>query len=83
MNNEKIYDAWKENKRKVEIRENFTDEVMTQIRQYEQNKLKSLFNLHRLIELMSAHMLAKAGLILTAGVVGLIRVVLVVTLVLE
>lgn len=83
MNNEDIYNAWKEKKRKVETRENFTNEVMTQIRQYEQNKRKSLFNVQSLIELMSAHTLTKAGLILTGGVVGFIRVVLVVTMVLE
>ena len=83
MNNEKIYNAWKEKKRQVEIHENFTDEVMTQICQYEQNKRKSLFDVQSLIELMSAHTLAKAGLILTGGVVGFIRVVLMFRMVLE
>lgn len=83
MNNEKIYNAWKEKKRQVEIRVNFTDEVMNQICQYEQNKRKSLFDVQSLIELMSTHTLAKAGLILTGGVVGFIRVVFVVTMVLE
>jgi len=83
MNNEDIYNAWKEKKRQVEIRENFADEVMTQICQYEQNKRKSLFDVQSLIELMSAHALAKAGLILTGGVIGFIRVVFVVTMVLK
>ncbi len=76
MNNEDIYNAWKKKKRQVEIRENFTDSVMNQIYQYEQNKRKSLFDVQSLIELMSAHTLAKAGLILTGGIVGFIRVVL-------
>ncbi|HUS71696.1 MAG TPA: hypothetical protein VMY06_01410 [Sedimentisphaerales bacterium] len=83
MNNEDIYNAWKEKKRQVEIRESFTDEVMTQIRQYEKNKRKSIFDVQSLIELMSAHTLAKAGLILTGGVVGFIRVVLMIRMVLE
>jgi hypothetical protein len=83
MNNEDIYNAWKEKKHQVEIHENFIDEVMTQICQYEKNKRKSLFDVQSLIELMSAHTLAKAGLILTGGVVGFIRVVFVVTMVLE
>jgi len=83
MNNEDIYNAWKEKKRQVEIRENFTDSVMNQICQYEQNKRKSLFDVQGLIELMSAHTLAKAGLILTGGIVGFIRVVLMFRMVLE
>ena len=83
MNNEDIYNAWKGKKHQVEISESFTDSVMNQIRRYEQNKRKSLFNVQSLIELMSAHTLAKAGLILTGGVVGFIRVVFVVTMVLE
>jgi hypothetical protein len=40
MNNEDIYNAWKKKKRQVEISEDFTDSVMNQIRQYEQNKRK-------------------------------------------
>ena len=83
MKTEETYNAWKEKKRQVEIRENFTDEVMTQICQYEQNKRKSLFHVQSLIELMSAHTLPKAGLILTGGVVGFIRVVLMFRMVLE
>ncbi|MHC4543072.1 MAG: hypothetical protein ACYTDW_02005 [Planctomycetota bacterium] len=83
MNNEDIYNAWKEKKRQVEISKDFTGSVMNHIRRYEQKKCKSLFNVQSLIELMSAHTLAKAGLILTGGVVGFIRVVFVVTMVLE
>jgi hypothetical protein len=83
MKTEEIYNAWKEKKRQVDVRENFTDNVMTQICQYEQNKRKSLFDVQSLIELMSAHTLAKAGLILTGGVVGFIRVILMISMVLE
>ena len=83
MNNEDIYNTWKEKKHQVEISESFTDSVMNQIRRYEQKKRKSLFDVQSLIELMSAHTLAKAGLILTGGVVGFIRVVLMFRMVLE
>ena len=83
MNNQDFYNGWKEKKRQVEIRENFTDEMMNQICQYEQNKRKSLFDVQSLIELMSAHTLAKAGLILTGGVVGFIRVILMISMVFE
>ena len=83
MKTEEIYNTWKEQKSQIEVDKGFSDKVMNQICQYEQNKRKSLFDVQSLIELMSAHALAKAGLILTGGVVGFIRVVFVVTMVLE
>ncbi len=83
MKTEEIYNTWKEQKSQIEVGKGFSDKVMNQIRRYEQKKRKSLFNVHSFIELMSAHTLAKAGLILTGGVVGFIRVVFVVTMVLE
>jgi len=83
MKTEEIYNTWKEQKSQVEVGKGFSDKVMNQIRRYEQNKRKSLFDVQSLIEFMSAHTLAKAGLILTGGVVGFIRVVFVVTMVLE
>jgi len=83
MKTEEIYNTWKEQKSQIEVDKGFSDKVMNQICQYEQNKRKSLFDVQSLIELMSAHTLAKAGLILTGGVVGFIRVVFVVTMVLE
>ncbi len=83
MKTEEIYNIWKERKSQIEVGKGFSDKVMNQICQYEQNKRKSLFDVQSLIELMSAHTLAKAGLILTGGVVGFIRLVFVVTMVLE
>lgn len=83
MKTEEIYNTWKEQKSQIEVGKGFSDKVMTQICQYEQNKRKSLFDVQSLIELMSAHTLAKAGLILTGGVVGFIRVILMISMVLE
>ncbi len=83
MKTEEIYNTWKKQKNQIEVSKSFSGKVMNRIYQYEQNKCKSLFNVQSLIELMSAHTLAKAGLILTGGVVGFIRVVFVVTMVFE
>ena len=83
MKTKEIYNTWKKQKNQIEVGKGFCDKVMNRIYQYEQKKCKSLFNVQSLIELMSAHTLAKAGLILTGGVVGFIRVVFVVTMVLE
>ena len=78
MKSEEIYNIWKERKSQIDLRENFADEVMNQIFQYEREKGRSLFDVQRLIELISAHRFVKAGVV-TAGVVtGLVRIMFVV-----
>ena len=69
MKNEKLYNCWKEEKNTVDIDTNFAGNVMHQIHQYEQNKRTPLFDFQGLIETISTHPLAKAGLI-AAGVIG-------------
>lgn len=78
MKSEEIYDAWKERKSQIDLRGNFADEVMNQIYQYERDKGRPLFDVQRLIELISAHRFVKTGVV-TAGVVaGLVRIMFVV-----
>ncbi len=78
MKSEEIYDSWKESKSQIDIRENFADEVMNRIYRYERDKGRPLFDVQRLIELISAHRFVKAGVV-TAGVVtGLVRIMFVV-----
>ena len=78
MKSEEIYNAWKERKSQIDIRVNFADEVMNQIYRYEQKKRKPLFDGHRVIELISAHRFAKAGVVTAGAVAGLVRIMFVV-----
>ena len=78
MKSEKIYNAWKERKSQIDIRENFADELMNRIYQYESEKRKPLFDGHRLIELISAHRFVKAAVVTTGAVTGLVRIMFVV-----
>jgi len=73
MKNEKLYNRWKEERAAVDIDANFPDKVMNQIYQYEQNKRKPLFDVQRLIETISAHPFAKAGLITAGAIGGIVR----------
>ena len=82
MKSEKFYNAWKEKRSQLEVREHFTDEVMNQIHQYEQKKGKALFDFQRLIELISAHLSAKAALVAAGAVVGFARVVFMIAVIL-
>jgi len=74
MKSEKIYDDWKKQRSHVEVGQNFTDQVINQVYQYEQTKPKPLFDMQRLVELISAYPLAKAGLIAIGAIIGLTRV---------
>ena len=78
MKSEEIFDAWKKRKSQIDLRENFADEVMNQIYQFERDKGRPLFDVQRLIELISAHRFVKAGAVTAGVVVGLVRIIFVV-----
>ena len=78
MKRQEIYNAWKKEKRQIDIRESFTDDVMNQVYQYEQEKARQVFNMWWLIDLISVHPLAQAGLVVAGTVAGLIRIAFVV-----
>jgi len=78
MKSEEIYNAWKERKSQIDIRENFSDELMNRIYRYESEKRKPLFDGRRLIELISAHRFVKAGVVTAGAVTGLVRIMFVV-----
>ena len=78
MKSEEIYNGWKKRKSHIEIRKNFTDEVMNQVYQYEREKRKPLFDGHQLIELISTRPLGKAAVVTAGAVIGLVRITFVV-----
>jgi hypothetical protein len=78
MKSEEIYNAWKESKTQIDIRENFSDEVMNRIYRYERDKRRPLFDVQRLIELISAHRFAQTAVVTAGAAAGLVRIVLVV-----
>jgi hypothetical protein len=78
MKSEEIYNAWKEHKSQIDLRENFTDEVMNRIYRYERDKRRPFFQAQRLIELISAHRFAKAAIVTAGAATGIVRIVFVV-----
>lgn len=73
MKNEKLYNRWKDEKTAVDVDANFADNVMHHIHQYQRSKRAPLFDLQGLIKTISAHPLAKAGLIAAGALGGIIR----------
>jgi len=74
MKSEETYNAWKEHKHQADLREDFADEVMNRIYQYERDKRRPLFEAQRLIDLISTHRFAKAAAVTAGAAVGLVRV---------
>jgi hypothetical protein len=83
MKENEIYEAWKKEKRQIEVSQNFTDQVMNKVYQWEQSRKKPLFTIERLIELISYHPLAKIGLVFAGAVVGIVRVIIIILAVLS
>lgn len=83
MKRQEIYNAWKEQKNQIDVREHLTDEVMNQLYQYEQKKRKPLFDYQQFVELISANLLAQAALIIAGAVAGLGRVIFMIAVILK
>lgn len=75
MRGEKIYDAWKEARSQVDVSEGFSEKVMGQIYEYEQEKGKAWRSVERFVEFIAARPLAAAGLVTGGLVLGLVRLV--------
>ena len=73
MTNEEIYNNWTRQKTKIDIDGNFSANVMERISAYEQTKAKPLFDIQKIIEIISDHPLAKAGLIAAGAIGGIVR----------
>jgi hypothetical protein len=73
MKSEKLYEDWKKQRSQAEVGHDFNERVMKQVYQYEQLKREPLFDMQQLPEFISAHPLAKAGLIAAGAIAGFIR----------
>ena len=75
MNKEEIYKIWKEGKGKVEIRENFTDEVIHKICEFEKQKAKPIFEAYRMWEVVTRWLPGKVALVVVGILIGFARTV--------
>jgi hypothetical protein len=83
MNHSQLYDAWKENKSQIYISKDFTSKVMSQIYEYEKSKIKPFEALRWIASVLSSHPAAQAGLVATSGIVGFVRIALVMSILLQ
>ena len=78
MRSDEVYNTWKDKKHQIDVGDSFADEVMNQVRRYEQGKSRRLAGLRLLVDVISGHPLAQGGLVLAGAIAGLIRVAFVV-----
>lgn len=81
MDKKKLYDGWIEKNMQVEINKSFPDKIMNRIYQYEQKP--KWFDVPRLIDIISANIVIKGGLITAGATLGIIRIIYVITMILS
>lgn len=83
MKENKAYKSWRQDKRQIDMSQNFSDRVMIGIYQLEQNSCISRFNIERLIEQISFHPLVIIGLVASGAVAGIVRLIIMINAVLS
>jgi hypothetical protein len=76
MKDNEVYESWKKEKHQIDVSQDFTDKVMSQVYQREQSRKSSQAIIERLIELITFHPIAKIGLVAAGAVTGIIRLVI-------
>lgn len=82
MNDHEVYESWRQEKRQIDVSQNFTDRVMNQVYQLEQSRKSPPLKTERLIELISFHPLAKTGLVAVGAVTGIVRLIIMINTIL-
>jgi hypothetical protein len=83
MKSDEVYESWRQEKRQIEVSRNFTDRVMDEIFQLEQNRNIIQLKMNKLVELISFHPLAKTGLVAVGAVIGIVRVIIMILAILS
>ena len=83
MKDHEVYESWRQEKRQIDVSQNFTDQVMNHVYQLEKSKEIKLLKIERLIELISFHPLAKTGLIAAGAVTGIVRLIIMINAILS
>ncbi|GAI49652.1 unnamed protein product [marine sediment metagenome] len=73
MKSEEIINGWKDERSQIEVGQNFTEKVMSQVYLYEQKKKKLSFDMQRFVAVICGHPLVKAGMVAAGIIAGFIR----------
>ena len=76
MKDNEVYESWKQEKRQIDVSQDFTEKVMNEVYQWKQSSKSPRFTMERLIELISFHPLAKTGLVAVGAITGILRLII-------
>ncbi len=83
MKDHEVYESWRQEKRQIDVSQNFTGRVMNQVYQCEQSRNVYHLKIERLIELISFHPLAKFGLVAAGAATGIVRLIIMINAILS
>ena len=83
MNENEVYESWRQEKRQIDVSQNFTEQIMNEVYKWEQSRNVPLLKRDRLIELISFHPLAKTGLVAAGAVTGIVRLIIMINTILS
>lgn len=78
MNSDEIMKAWKARNSRIETSADFAGKVMGRVQGCERSRRRSLFNVYRLIEVISSRPAAAAAAVALGAVAGIVRISIVV-----
>ncbi len=78
MNRDEMMDIWKERKSQVETHRDFADEVMNQLHKCGPHRRSPVFDVYRLVEIISSSRAATAAVIVLGAAAGIVRVSIVI-----
>jgi len=83
MKYNEVYESWKQEKRQIDISQNFADRVMNRVYQLDQSRNIIQSKMEIFIELISFHPLAKTGLVAAGAVTGIVRLIIMINAILS
>jgi len=75
MKTQEILKLWTDTKLQIGPERDFSSKVMSRIYEYDRQRRKSLFDISRLVEIVTSNPLAKAAMIIGGVAIGVLRIV--------
>ena len=73
MNRQEIYDSWKNQRSQMDIRNDFSENLMDQVYKYEQKRNKPVFDYQRFIKIVSYQLSVRTAILVVGAAMGLVR----------
>lgn len=83
MKPRQVYDRWKQQKRQIDAKPDFADQVMNRIYTWEQEEQTRTLGIERLVELVSLHPAIRTAFVAAGAMTGIVRLIIMVIVILN